>query len=56
MSKTEQAGTKPAAQPQGQDRSPARAKDQNRDAKQKGKDIAGADGPLSAGAEEDTYD
>ncbi len=39
-----------------EDESPARAKDRARDAAQKTKDEPGADGQLTAGASEDTYD
>jgi hypothetical protein len=53
----QQPTTGPAGnQPGNGDRSPARAKDKNRDVKSKNGDQPGADGPLSAGAEEDTYD
>jgi hypothetical protein len=43
---------------QQQDRSPARAKDQQsqRQGKEKTEDMPGADGPRSARADEDTYD
>jgi hypothetical protein len=55
MTKQDQKGTKPQDN-QAQDCSPARAKDQNRDDTQQSKDLPGADGPNSAGANEDTYD
>ena len=55
MTKQEQKGAKPEDK-QGQDRSPARAKDQNRNANQQSEDMPGAEGPNSAGANEDTYD
>ncbi len=56
MTKQEQQGTKPQADPQSGDRSPARSKDEDRNTAQKDKDMPGAEGPNSAGANEDTYD
>ena len=38
------------------DRTPAKAKDQQRSRPKDDDDLPGADGPLSAGANEDTYD
>lgn len=39
-----------------EDRSPARRKDHQREFKPSGEDMPGAEGRLSAGANEDTYD
>ena len=55
MTQQEQKGAKPE-NIQEQDRSPARSKDQGRNDQQQSKDLPGADGPNSAGANEDTYD
>lgn len=56
MTKPEQNNEPAGTQTGAQERSPARAKDQDRPADQKDKDLPGADGPITAGAEEDTYD
>lgn len=56
MTKQDQKSGKPGHHSGTQEQSPARAKDQSRETKTNGKDMPGADGPLSAGAEEDTYD
>jgi hypothetical protein len=59
MDKSKQKG---AAQPDkvespNEDPSPARVKDRQREHKPRAEDdMPGADGPLSAGADEDTYD
>ena len=56
MTKQEPKGAKPEADTQNGDRSPARSKEQGRDTNEKGGDLPGAEGPNSAGANEDTYD
>ena len=56
MTKQEQAGAKPKTETQSADRSPARSKQQGHETKQKDDDLPGAEGPNSAGANEDTYD
>jgi hypothetical protein len=55
MTQQEQKGAKPE-DTQNQDRSPARSKDEGRNDSQQSEDSPGADGPNSAGANEDTYD
>lgn len=56
MTKPEHKNATSAKQRDLQDRSPARSENRSEDAKDKDNDIPGADGPLSAGANEDTYD
>jgi len=57
MTKSEQKSATPDKKAEPQDRSPARSKSSgSQDTKGKSDDIPGADGPLSAGANEDTYD
>jgi hypothetical protein len=46
----------PPAPEQDEDRSSARKKDRQREFKPSGEDMPGAEGRLSAGANEDTYD
>lgn len=56
MSKIEKKGEESVQQRSKQGASPAPSKDQDRQAKSKSENIPGAEGPLSAGADEDTYD
>jgi hypothetical protein len=55
MTQQQQKSAKPDPSKE-QDRSPARSKDQGRNDQQQSEDLPGADGPNSAGANEDTYD
>ena len=56
MNKTEKKGEESVQQRGKQGASPAPNNDQDSQTKSKSEDIPGAEGPLSAGADEDTYD